>query len=261
MRHNSTYGWRAKIGLIVPPTNTVNEAEWARMMPLGVTFHTQRMPLHEDVTSAAGRRRLDYDLDAAHAMLKPAAPDVIAYACTAGSMVHPVTALPESLAHRNGVASVTTSAAIVTALRALGATSLSVATPYADALNAHEADFLRRNGFEVARIAGLGIGAAGAHEYPKIATTPIETVRAHALAAFVPGSDALVLLCTDLPTLPLVADLEGALGVPVVTSNQATFWAALRAAGIADRPTGLGRLLAQPGTNEASTRMDIASHG
>ena len=27
------YGWRARLGLIVPTTNTVNEAEWARMAP------------------------------------------------------------------------------------------------------------------------------------------------------------------------------------------------------------------------------------
>ncbi len=33
------YGWRAKIGLIVPTTNTVNEAEWARMAPEGVSIH------------------------------------------------------------------------------------------------------------------------------------------------------------------------------------------------------------------------------
>ena len=27
------YGWRARLGVIVPPTNTVNEAEWHRMAP------------------------------------------------------------------------------------------------------------------------------------------------------------------------------------------------------------------------------------
>lgn len=245
MRHNSTYGWRAKIGLIVPPTNTVNEAEWGRMTPKGVTFHTHRMPLHSDIASAAGKQRLNDDLDAAFAMLKPANPDVVAYACTAGSMVHPVTSLPDDLTRRNTVASVTTSAAIVAALHALGATRLSVATPYADALNAHEAEFLRQNGFDVARIIGLGIGANGPHEYPQIAQTGIEAVRDHALAAFVPGSDALVLLCTDFPTLPLIDTLEDTTSVPVVTSNQATLWAALRAAGLNDQPAELGRLLAR----------------
>ena len=57
-RHPTTYGWRAKIGVIVPPTNTVNEAEWQLMAPAGVSVHTTRMPLHEDTTSAAGTRAL-----------------------------------------------------------------------------------------------------------------------------------------------------------------------------------------------------------
>ena len=43
---HATYGWRARIGLIVPPTNTANEAEWSLMLPDGVTLHTTRMPLH-----------------------------------------------------------------------------------------------------------------------------------------------------------------------------------------------------------------------
>src|SRR5690606_32966375 len=38
------YGWRARLGLIVPPTNTVNEAEWRIMAPEGVTIHSARMP-------------------------------------------------------------------------------------------------------------------------------------------------------------------------------------------------------------------------
>jgi maleate isomerase/arylmalonate decarboxylase len=60
----------------------------------------------------------------------------------------------------------------------------------------------------------------------------------------VPGSDALLITCTDFPTLPLIAGLEADLGVPVVTSNQATFWAMLRAAGIDDRFRQFGKLLA-----------------
>ena len=55
----SNYSQRARIGVIVPPTNTVNEAEWLRMMPDGVTFHAARMPLHADTASEAGRKALD----------------------------------------------------------------------------------------------------------------------------------------------------------------------------------------------------------
>ncbi|MGB6120036.1 MAG: aspartate/glutamate racemase family protein [Mesorhizobium sp.] len=244
-RHLSTYSKRAKLGLIVPPTNTVNEAEWAQMMPPGVTFHTHRMPLHPDTTSEEGKRGLMRDLDHVFGMLKQSRVDAIAYACTAGSMINPVQSLPDALQERNGVKAVTTSAAIITALNALGAVKLSVATPYADRLNEHETHFLEENGFEVLRLIGLGIGANGPAEYVRIAETPIDDVLAHARAAFVPGSDAILITCTDFPALPLIAPLEKEFGVPVVTSNQATFWAMLRTVGIADRLEGLGRLLEQ----------------
>ena len=244
-RHLSTYSQRAKLGLIVPPTNTVNEAEWARMMPEGVTFHTHRMPLHADTVSEEGKRELMRDLDEVFGMLKQSRVDAIAYACTAGSMINPVGSLPDALARRNGVKAVTTSAAIVAALKELGASKLSVATPYADRLNEHETHFLRENGFEVLRLIGLGIGANGPSEYTRIAETPLVDVGAHARAAFVPGSDALLITCTDFPTLPLISTLEDELGVPVVTSNQATLWAMLRAAGIDDRPDGFGALLSK----------------
>jgi maleate isomerase/arylmalonate decarboxylase len=240
----STYAPRAKLGLIVPPTNTVNEAEWSRMMPQGVTFHTHRMPLHADTTSEAGKKALMGDLDGVFGLLKQSRVDAIAYACTAGSMINPVQALPEALSERNAVKAVTTSAAIVAALKALGAKRLSVATPYADRLNEHETHFLEENGFTVDRLIGLGIGANGPAEFIHIAETPIEKVAAHARTAFVPGSDALLITCTDFPTLPLIGPLEAELGVPVVTSNQATFWAMLRATGIGDRFERLGGLLA-----------------
>jgi maleate cis-trans isomerase len=243
-RHKSVYSSRAKLGLITPPTNTVNEAEWQRMMPEGVTFHTHRMVLHPDTTSAEGKAHLMRDLETVFAMLKQARVDTIAYACTAGSMINPVESLPQHLTQATGVTAVTTSAAIIRALKALGCRRISVATPYHDRLNHHEIDFLQENGFEVAKLIGLGIGAGGPSEYVRIAETPLEQIEALVAECFVEGSDALLITCTDFPTLPLIDRLEKRYGVPVVTSNQATFWASLRASGIEDRFDQFGRLLA-----------------
>ena len=100
-RHRSTYGYRARIGLIVPPTNTVNEAEWGRTIPDGVTFHTVRMPLHADTISSAGRKALVEDIAARVRELSQAGVDVVAYACTAGSMINPRHALGARLTARS----------------------------------------------------------------------------------------------------------------------------------------------------------------
>lgn len=238
------YGWRAKLGLIVPPTNTVNEAEWARMAPEGVTVHVARMPLHSDTTSAAGRAALYADVRLASTELAKASPDVIAYACTAGSMVTPLDTLTRFMEEESGVPAVATAPALVHACRALGVTRVALATPYHDALNEHEVHFLDANGIETVSVRGLGIGAGGPQEYVRIARVPKDEVFAHCRAADAPGAEGMVVSCTDFAAMEAIPRLEAALGKPVVSSNLATFWLALRTAGIEDRIPGFGMLLA-----------------
>jgi maleate isomerase/arylmalonate decarboxylase len=241
--HYRPYGRRAKIGLIVPPTNTVNEAEWARMAPEGVTIHATRMRLHADTQSPAGERQLYADIKKATRDLAAASLDAIAYGCTAGSMVMPLAKLTDYMAGLASIPCVATAPALVLACRALGATRVALATPYHDALNEHERHFLAQNGIEVVALKGLGIGAGGPHEYVRIARVPKDEVLAHARWVDRPEAQALMLSCTDFATLEAVPELERVLGKPVVTSNQATFWAALRAAGVDDRFPSFGRLL------------------
>ncbi len=238
-----TYGRRARLGLIVPPTNTVNESEWARMLPAGVTLHVTRMPLHADTTSEPGRAALHADIRLAAGLLAQAGPDVIAYGCTAGSMVSPIEALTDFIRRETGVAAVATAPALVLAARALGVSRVALATPYDDRLNAHEVHFLADEGIGVVSVRGLGIGAGGAHEYVQIARIPPEQVLAHCRAADRPDAQALMVSCTDFATLDLLPRLEQALGKPVISSNLATFWAALRTAGLEDRIAGMGSLL------------------
>lgn len=237
MPHQSVYSHRAKLGLITPPTNTVNEAEWARMVPDGVTVHSHRMPLHH------GAGMLDAIVENV-GLLRQADVDVVAYACTAGSMVTPAVSLPDEAGRRSGARVVTTAAAIVDALRMLGAGRVSVATPYHDALNNHEVAFLADHGIEVLAIAGLGLGANGPSDYPQIARTPLARIEALAAQVHDPRSDAILLTCTDFPTLPLIPVLEDRFGIPVVSSNTATFWASLRRVGIDDPVPDAGHLLA-----------------
>ena len=227
------------IGMIVPVTNTVNEAEWKRMAPQ-MRFPLVRVALHPHVDDS-----FYADLRKAMEELGASKPDVIAYACTAGSMVQPLDALAGFMSRESGRPAVATAPALVHACRALGLKRVSLATPYHDALNQHEKEFLADNGIEVVAMKGLGIGAGGPHEYVRIAKVSEEDVYAHCLAADHPAAEGMIVSCTDFRTLGILPRLEKKLGKPVVSSNLATFWMALRAAGVSQRLTGFGRLLEQ----------------
>ncbi len=231
------------IGLIVPPTNTVNETEWRAALPGGFTLRVARMPLHDDIRSARGRWKLVSDLaDVARVLVQEGA-DAIAYGCTAGSLIQPLDWLGETMRAMIGRPCVATAPALVLAARHLGVRRIAVATPYHNALNDHEAEYLTACGFDVLRIQGLGVGAGGPHEYAEIARLPAERIERLALQVAAAGGDALVLSCTDLATLALHDKLERELDRPVISSNQATLWACLRAADRDTRQISWGTLM------------------
>jgi len=240
---NSTaYGKRAKLGLIVPPTNTVNEAEWHIMLPPDISLHVTRMPLHTDVLSKKGKEGLYRDIEKSTTDLGMAGLTSIAYGCTAGSMADPINELTDFMSKISGIPCVSTAGSIIAALNYLKVKKLSIATPYHEELNNHETLFLERNGFNVLSISGLGFGSGGAHEYIQIAQTPIDKIKSHILSVNCDAAEALLISCTDFPSLNLIPELEQEIGKPIISSNQATLWWAIRSAGIDDFFVGYGKL-------------------
>ena len=55
-------------------------------------------------------------------------------------------------------------------------------------------------------------------------------------------ADALFVSCTNLATMDRITEMEERHGKPVITSNSATLWRALRAAEIAPQDIGAGTL-------------------
>lgn len=76
------YGWRNRVGLIVPSSNTTMESEFWELVPEGVTTHTSRIQLVE-VTPKALRDMARESLKAAED-LATAEVDIIVYGCTTG---------------------------------------------------------------------------------------------------------------------------------------------------------------------------------
>ncbi len=97
--------------------------------------------------------------------------------------------------------------------------------------------YLAESGFETVRDASLQCRC-----WTDIAKVPPERLSQVLAELDGPDVDAIVQVGTNLSMLQLAADTERALGKPVIAINTATYWHALRAIGITDRISGLGRL-------------------
>ena len=235
------YGWRARIGLIVPSSNTTMEPEFWRMAPEGVSVHTSRVRLSEVTPEAL--RLMASEAVRASEELATADVNVIVYGCTSGSLLEGVEweeRLRREIRERAGVEAITTAQAVVEALRALGVRRVAVATPYIDEINSRERSFLERSGFSVVRIRGLGIvrNTDIGRQPPWVAYRLAKEVAREAGRS----ADGVFISCTNFRTIEVIELLEVELQLPVVSSNTASMWLALRTLGIRDR-LSYGRLL------------------
>lgn len=233
--------WRARIGTIIPVSNTTNEIEFNRMKPDGVTVHFTRVPLESDPAADDFAEMLDRAGRAAGELIAAGA-DVVAYGCTSGSMACPADRLLGAMEERSGRPALSTAQAILDGLKSLGVRKVAMATPYIDATNEKEKAFIERHGFEVTQIAGLGLGGS-LEKIQKISRVPPVDAYAHARSVDSADADAVLICCTDFGTADILQPLEDELGKPVLSSNSASFWASLRRCGVEDRVEGYGRLL------------------
>lgn len=236
------FGYRAKIGLVIPSNNTVIEPELWAMVPDGVTVHGNRILTHGN--SPAGIVEMEKSASRAVGELANGEMSVIAYACLATSLVKGIEwtrDVAAGITAGTGTPATTAGTATVDAARAVGARRVAIATPYVDSIQALLPPFFAGMGVEVLSTRNMGV--PNSHALWKI---PPEEVRQFARSVDVPGADALVIVATDLPSAPVIEQLEADLGKPVIATNQAILWQCLALSGIKDPVPGFGRLLRQP---------------
>ncbi len=235
---------RARLAVLVPAGNPTVEPELYRMAPRSATIHFARLDApagDPGATDGMEERTLGYldSLPAATRSLAALRPAVVALSHTAVSYLtgfEREPALLDRLHALTGTRAFTAARAIVAALRHLGVHRLALATPYPDAISAAGRVYWESAGFEVVAHCQLD-GVANIYEETE--------ERAYTLgrAADAPGAEAVLISGTGLPTAGIVERLENDLGKPVVTSQAATLWQALRLAEVDDRVRGYGRLL------------------
>lgn len=232
------YGWRGKIGLIYPAPGTAGEIEFHRMAPEGVAILTTRMPLEK--VDAEGLIKMGDYTEQAASLLAQAKPDVIAFCCTTGSLVKGIGYDKEIIGRIGshvGIAAITTATAVIDSLSTLKVKKVAVVTPYPEEVNQRERVFLEDSGFEITSIKGLGV-----LDPQKMQDVRHEQMYQLAKEIFTENADAMFISCTGISVLDIIEPLEEDLKRPVITSNQATMWAALRKINVEEKIDGLGKL-------------------
>jgi maleate isomerase len=232
------YGWRARLGMLLPSGNVAAEAQFNAMLPNGVSLHTTRLKLTG--SSDEELMAMTQSLEEGASLLADACVDLILFHCTAVTTwdADMDRTLPERITATTKLPATATSRALLAAFKALDARRIVMVSPYIEAINAREAAFFESHQIQMLDTVGLGIAAAK----DMISVEPGEWYRL-VLANRMPEADAYFISCTAVRSLEVIADLERDLGKPVVTSNQAAAWHSLRTLGIRDAISGYGRLL------------------
>ncbi|WP_282610113.1 ectoine utilization protein EutA [Pelagibius sp. Alg239-R121] len=232
-----------RIGLILLATDLTSERDFARMLPRdAVDLYCSRIA-YANPTTPDNLRKMQTKLSETAALLLPdEALDVVCYSCTAASVVIGDEEVEAAVAlGKPGAAVVTPPSAVCRGLGALGAQRISMLTPYTKETSAPMARYFEAHGFEV-----QGLRCFGLEDDRVMARVTPQSIVEAAREAMSESADALFISCTALRAAEVAGEIERAIGKPVVTSNQASVWMALRRAGVVTAIEGYGHLLRCP---------------
>ena len=161
----------SKIGLIFPAGGRKSpEEEIGRYLPEDMALISHQIRF--DQISPQGLTEMGERVEGAAVELAKQGVSLVLFCCTSGSFIGGIgydARLMERMEAATGLPALTTSTAVVAALRALEIRRLSMGTPYPDPVNEAEIDFLARSGVRVVKAKGLGI-----ERPPLVSQTPPE---------------------------------------------------------------------------------------
>jgi maleate isomerase len=238
-------GYRKKIGIVVPSTNTVVQPECELLKPRGVTNHVGRSTLKTTTISEQGyaehMKAMLAGMDDAIDQLMTCRPHHLIFGIAIEAFSGGVKGAEQfqaGLAKKAGVEATIGSTAANAALKKFGAKRIAVLTPHQPSGDAIVGTYLKEAGFDIAKIIGLKATSPWA-----IAETPPETVRGLLRELDSKDVDAILQVGTNLANISTAAEAERWFGKPVLCLNAVMYWKALRSLGIEDRVYGYGRVL------------------
>lgn len=216
-----------RVGLVTLATDHTTEVDFSALPPRGIGVYATRIPFANPVTPET-LAAMAGDVTRAAAMILPdEALDAVVYSCTSASVVIGDQAVRDAItAGKPGAVPITPISAGFAALRAVGADRITLLTPYTPQTTQPMADCFADAGFAL-----QGVSCLNLTDDRDMARISHDTLIAAARQALAQGSQAMFISCTAVRAAAIAARIEDALGVPVITSNLATLWAAMRACG------------------------------
>ena len=230
----------ARLGFVVPVSNTNLEPDMYSTHPLGASVHFARAggyDLEKVPDSEQMAQFADSSLAPVLGDLCATRPDVVAYGCTSATLTRgpdydrEFCRKMQSIA---GVPCVTAAGALIEALLQLGINTVSFTSPYTRQLNQEGADFLEAAGMEIVKVEYIG---KDLDNYGQSGLKPADVFELGVRADH-PEADCVVLSCTDMRAVEILDQLEEHLGKTVISSNQALMHAAAGRIGIRSRVPG-----------------------
>jgi arylmalonate decarboxylase len=226
-------------GVLIPSTNTTVEIE-CRLLPATYQAHVGRLMSSGGGSFSPSR---DEDIDYQSRLLGTAKVELVILAQTSASLFADDydDVVTKRMSAGAGVPAITSAQAVGRAVRALGARRIAIVSPYSDTVNDKASRYFNaKHALETITLEGFG--ATDAYAIGKLGPQ-------NAREAFAridrPEIEVFVVPGGNFPTLASIAAWEREFGKPVVTTNQASFWAMLRAFNSAERLPAFGRLLAE----------------
>ncbi|MBI2959956.1 MAG: aspartate/glutamate racemase family protein [Betaproteobacteria bacterium] len=233
------FGWRGRVGLIMPATQTVTEPLFYAAAPEGISFHTSRL-----LNTGAGPAAIaetESQVERAVSELKCARVNCIAYLCVTGGLVRGLEAerrFCREIEERHGVPVVSALLSVFDALKLLKIRRIVITGPYPEEHDRMEKRLFEDNGFDVLGIHGMGI--TDGFEFGQV---PPAEIYAFCRRNWDPKADGLFVGCAAFNAMPVAEHLENELKAPVVTAHSAVLWKTLMTLGVDEPLAGYGRLL------------------
>jgi maleate cis-trans isomerase len=226
-----------RFGILIPASNSNVEVEYYGAMPPTCSMHFAR--LNMPTADRAGWILQDADIDYQSRLLGSAKVSALLLGQTSASFFDPDydRQVRVRMEENSGRPAYTAAQAVVSAINAVGATRISMVSPFEPTVAALACDYFAAHALEIVDQASFAL-----RDNDSISRIDPDLIFNAALRADSPATQAIVIPGGNFRGLSLIPRLEETLGKPVITTNQAGMWTLLRHCGESTVRPGMGQL-------------------